>query len=260
MLYSKLAQLSLVGAVCLGLAAPAMAQAPNPLSLPSHAPNSRHSDILRPGRLSVSGAVTSPYLGGYAGTPTEGFAAVSTTFKVPAYTCTSSSGYELAFFGNILSPSGTTGYEEGVGAYAYALEECANGTPYLVADASASSNQTQIFPTAGDTLLTRIAETSSGTTVASVTDLTTGQTASDSGPATTDAEYQIGAYVNYSYPLPQFGKVTFKNASVNGQYLSQDSSATRYNLAQHLTNEVVPSKLSTTRPSNSFIDTEKATS
>lgn len=255
--------LAAAGAVAtMGLAAgPAMAHiTPQPV-------RGTHSAILTPGKLTASG-LTSPYLGGYVGQPTEGFSSITTTFKIPStIACSNSSDYEEILLGTWLTPNGTVGWESGYDAAAAAVARCqGNGViqVYAYTDVGGAANYgAAVNP--GDTVVARIAVTNNAQTVATVNDLTNRASESTQFNSTpVDTEYQIGVEpdpdIESGTAIPYLPNVTFGQADINGAYLSTDRSLTRYKLKQGSTVQITPSSLSPLTLKNSFTDTENSTS
>jgi hypothetical protein len=107
-------------------------------------------------------------------------------------------------------------------------------------------------------VVTRIADSNTGQVTAQVTDLTLNGSAASAAITSGDPEWQVGTYSDATNELPVFTKVTFKNTFVNGAYMNQPGQPTAYTLSMNGDAQVVPSKISATKPVNSFTDVEKS--
>ncbi len=166
---------------------------------------------------SVAGAKDETTLGaGYLSAPgQEQFA--STQFVVPRLTCTADG---VAFFG-------TTGFSANgtIDAYAAAAVQCSGGVERVYAEYDDAvngkfSNNTVISP--GDTVDTRVDETSTETYLETL-DVTTGQDIhTQDAPHSIDARFLLGLFNSSGvgqtiyYALPNVGAVAFSDNQFDG--------------------------------------------
>jgi hypothetical protein len=102
----------------------------------------------------------------------------------------------------------------------------------------------------GDKIITRIAETNTGNSVATATDVTTGgQETSSATTVSGVTQFYQGVIPNVGYEqissgtlnIPKFKNITLTESMPNGQYLSQIN-PTGYKLDQNGPVQIVPSK------------------
>jgi Peptidase A4 family len=202
---------------------------------------------------------TSPVVAGYVGEPSSGIASVSSTFNVPKITCAIKTDAEVFYLGPFLSAP-NVGLDD---ARASELLECNDGKATYDLEVSTHNGATSYSPNKpGDTVSASVAESNSGETTATATDITTGHslTSEEStlSGANADTTYYEGLEAIPSLEsagnIPTFTKITFNYNQVNGQYLGEVG-ATVENLKQFSDEQVATSSLSTS--SQSFVLTFK---
>jgi hypothetical protein len=199
------------GALTMGVAGGAVAGASAPATV---------TPGLSPANASVSGSVA-----GYDATPSVGFASASATLVVPKLTCTSKTVDAGQFFG--LFDTDPTGGTTGAHAVSAVSVLCGSSGPtyeFFTYVAGNENAPTGIKP--GDTVVLSLVQTAS-TEQATVADLTTKETVTDSNSPIPDSTIDIGA--DSTVPLEQFSKAAFTKVQVNGQYLNAVPS-TQYNV------------------------------
>jgi hypothetical protein len=199
------------GALTMGFAGVASAGASAPATA---------SPGLSPADASVSGSVA-----GYYATPNVGFASASATLVVPKLTCSSKTVGAGQFLG-LFDTNPTSG---STAAHAVSAVEVLCGSSGPTYNFFTFINGNTLAPTGikpGDTVVLSLAQTAS-TELATVDDLTTKETVTDSNTPLPDTAISIGA--DSTVPTEQFAKAAFSRVQVNGQYLNAVPS-TEYDL------------------------------
>jgi hypothetical protein len=199
------------GALTMGVASGAVAGASAPASV---------TPGLSPADASVSGSVA-----GYYATPSIGFASASATLVVPKLTCTSKTADTGQFLG--LFDTNPTSASTAAHAVAAVSVLCGTSGPTYTFFAYVAGNE--VAPTGikpGDTVVLSLVQTASSE-LATVADLTTKETVTESNSPVPDSSISIGA--DSTVPTEQFSKAEFTKVQVNGQYLDAVPS-TQYNL------------------------------
>lgn len=197
------------------------------------------------------GASSSPYLAGYQATPTGGLASASVTFTVPTVSCTATDKADRAI--------------EWTGVYTNTLETQAfvdgfcesSGPIYSYVLATEAGSFVQPGAAAGDVVVASLFQ--SGTsTWAQIHDLTNGQYWFDDNSVNQgDTAVDIGTLTEApEAPVPNFTKLKFTNATVNGDYLGFDS-PTQFNTLNGGDLVIKAGALTTNATGSSFSDTFK---
>jgi hypothetical protein len=175
---------------------------------------------LSPADASVSGSVA-----GFYSVPAIGFASASATLVVPKLTCTSKTSDAGQFFGLFdTDPTSTTGAARAVSAVSVLCGSSGPTYSFFAFVAGKELAPTGVEP--GDTIVVSLAQTASDET-ATVADLTTKETVTESNTPVPDTAIAVGA--DSTVPSEQFSKAVFTKVQVNGQYLNALPS-TQYDL------------------------------
>jgi hypothetical protein len=191
-----------VGALALGMAGTVAAGASTPDEV---------TPGLSPADASVSGSVA-----GFYATPNIGFASASATLVVPKLTCTPKTVDAGQFFGlfDTVPTSGSTAAH----AVSAVSALCGSSGPTYTFFGYVAGNS--IAPTGikpGDTVVLSLVQTASSE-LATIADLTTKETVTESNTPVPDSAISIGA--DSTVPTEQFSKAAFTRVQVNGQYLN----------------------------------------
>ncbi|HXW35915.1 MAG TPA: hypothetical protein VEJ87_15175 [Acidimicrobiales bacterium] len=178
------------------------------------AKNTRHTGIALV-------AEESQFLAGYQIAPTGGLASASVTFTVPSFTCTTGED-------NALAEQFDGVYTDQEPLYAFVTEQCYSsfGARYMYAfGAGTCCYFSETGVAAGDVVVTSIFQSGSST-YAEIHDLTNGaywfaDSAGNLGFTTADIGSQVASEQG-GEPAPNFKKIKFWNATVNGDYLGFD--------------------------------------
>jgi hypothetical protein len=171
------------------------------------------------------GANASPSVAGFQVSPSGGLASASATFTVPTATCTPTDDTDGAVvFDGV--------YTETLESYALIQILCQSGThptyDYFVLTEAGIVGGSGVAP--GDVVVTSLFQ-SATSTYAEIHDLTADKYwFTDNSANQGDTGVDIGTYSQTfnGNPVPTFAKVTFTNATVNGDYLGFESPA-KYN-------------------------------
>jgi hypothetical protein len=169
---------------------------------------------VNPG-LSPAGVAASGSVAGYNSAPDVGFASASATLVVPKLTCTSKTAGSGQFFG--LFDTDPTAGTTAAHVVSAVNVDCGSSGPtydFFTFVGGNENSPTGIKP--GDTVVLSLVQTAS-TELATVADLTTKETVTDSNAPVSNSSIDIGA--DSTVPTEQFAKATFTKVQVNGQYL-----------------------------------------
>jgi hypothetical protein len=173
-----------------------------------------------------------PYGAGYFVYPfSPNVGSVSATFTLPSITCQRQGDYEWLLPGIwVYDTSGNLTQQVDINL------NCNNGALVMIdvicIAGVACDESLTVSP--GDRIVATLSETPSGT-FGQIHNLTTGQIAKVSGPATTSDNVVFvgdeGPSLSTVTRVPTFSTVPFSKVQINGYYLSDSPSPTRYNLA-----------------------------
>ncbi len=209
----------------------------------------RAAPVPRP-LLQPAGASQSSSFGGYQAIPTDGLASASVTLTIPKLSCTpKQDANEYTFFSGVAT--------DGDDVYAFVTSYCfGEGPQYVFQLGTPAGPLDETDATAGDVVVASLFE-SAGATDAEIHDVTNGASWSASDPTNLgDTIVDIGTFsdVGLGRPIPKFGKVSFSNATVNGDYLGFES-PTRINTVNGGETQIKTSALHTTGAGSSFTAT-----
>jgi len=199
----------------------------------------------------IDSATASTLMAGYYASPVFGLASGNATFVVPAMHCAAhQDGYQQIGLFDI-DPTDVFTYE---GTQAGIEESCKGSTDtygVLVLENHQGVERDGVLK-AGDTIATTMYQTGS-LEFAEVHDLTNHQTWNASGDTASDTQISFGIYPDGQDVAP-FGKMTFSDVEINGDYLTFES-ASAYNLVSGSKTIIATSSIA--KPGNTFSLTYK---
>lgn len=219
----------------------------------------------------ASTTTQSAYFGGYdIRAPSEGLTSNSSTFKLPKITCpNASNSSESLYLGEFVNNATGGFFQPGGGTDAIAIAdlECNAGDPsyVIVAQTFSNGSYNDVTASQGDLIETRVEETSAGQAVATVNDITSGQSVTAQGASNGDDAQVLyeGASPdtdqeqnNGNDDIPKFTSVAFTDSQVNGLSLAE-SDPTRTQLEQDKSLQISPGAL-TSGHATGFTLTEKS--
>ena len=201
------------------------------------------------------GASSSTFLGGFQAVPTAGLASASATFTIPRITCTPAQDvHGAALFSGVFTDS--------LDAYAFVTAQCSTGGPqYGFNFSTPAGGFVEAGAKAGDVVVTSLFESPTGAQ-AEIHDMTQSvYWVSGTPGAIKDTMIDIGTYneASIGLPLANFGKVTYTNTTVNGDYLGFDA-PTKFNSFNGADTLVKTGALKTTPTGSTFTATFKKSS
>jgi hypothetical protein len=219
------------------------------------APGAGASGLTPALKSAGGGASSSTFLGGFQAVPTAGLASASATFTIPKITCTPAQDTNgAALFSGVFTDS--------LDVYALVTAQCSAGGPqYGFNFSTPSGGFVESGAKAGDVVVTSLFESPTGAQ-AEIHDMTQSvYWVSGTPGAITDTRVDIGTYneASIGLPLANFGKATYTNVTVNGDYLGFDA-PTKFNAINGGDQLVKTGSIKTTASGSTFTATFKKSS
>jgi hypothetical protein len=199
----------------------------------------------------IASATASSLMAGYYAAPIYGLASGSATFVVPAVRCAS---HEVAYQQIGLFDIDPTDIYSYKGLQASIEETCKGNTDQygvLVTENDQGTDLDGVLK-AGDTIVTTMWQTGS-LEFAQVHDLTNNRSWDASGDTASDTQISFGIFPD-GQDVGPFGKVTFSDVQINGNYLTFES-ASAYNLVSGSKTIIATSSIA--KPGDAFSLTYK---